>query len=88
MIDGFDPDKFKKVNNKGGGNDNMVPLKKNTVADPDLRIERKIDSANSNRQLSADEPMMRFQEMPGAVPSYDRGERQLLATLEQELGVI
>ena len=69
MIDGFDPDKFRKVNSKA----------QNTFEG--ISVERKTFGA----------PMsdMDFQEsqMPG-VPTYDNGEKQLLAALEQELGVL
>jgi hypothetical protein len=69
VINGFDPDKFRRVNNKN------VPS-----FDSDIRIERRIQSpAGSTFQMPAS--------MPG-VPSYDPTEKQLLATIEQELGVL
>ena len=81
MIDGFDPDKFRKVNKD----------KKNSPQDSGIRIERQFGSASSSDSSGGG----RFHkptriatiEMPG-VPSYDNTEKQLLASLEQELGVL
>jgi hypothetical protein len=69
VINGFDPDKFRRVNNKNGPS-----------FDSEIRIERRIQSpASASFQIPAS--------MPG-VPSYDPTEKQLLATIEQELGVL
>ena len=77
MIDGFDPDKFRKVNKDSKSN-----------TDSGIHVERKFNSSASSTGSSsrgaAEIPTM---EMPG-VPSYDNSERQLLASLEQELGVL
>lgn len=79
VIDGFDPDKFRKVNNRA------TKAGSGISTDSGIQIERQVDSASSGITTRA--MHMQFQEMPG-VPSYDRGERQLLASLEQELGVL
>ena len=82
MIDGFDPDKFRKVNKD-----------KNSPQDSGIRIERQLGSASSSdsgiRMMGAGATNTRMTtiEMPG-VPSYDNTEKQLLASLEQELGVL
>ena len=81
MIDGFDPDKFRKVNKD-----------KNSPQDSGIRIERQFGSASSSdsgiRMGATNKPTrMTTIEMPG-VPSYDTNEKQLLASLEQELGVL
>ena len=93
MIDGFDPDKFRKVN-KGS--------KKEEDFDSGIHVERKFGSASSKnssnngwngngRNGSGNEPkthQIATMQMPGVVPSYDNSEKQLLASLEQELGVL
>ena len=69
VINGFDPEKFRKVNNK-----NISGF------DSEIRIERRIQSpATSLFQMPTN--------MPG-VPSYDPTEKQLLANIERELGVL
>ena len=79
VIDGFDPDKFRKVNKDS---------KNNNKHDSGIHVERQFNSSASSTGSSsrgaAEIPTM---EMPG-VPSYDNSERQLLASLEQELGVL
>ena len=82
MIDGFDPAKFRQANNKKeskGGN----------FGNPDngIQVERQFGSASSNESRGARMQRMATIEMPG-VPSYDRTEKQLLASLEHELGVL
>ena len=79
MIDGFDPAKFRQANNKRES-------KAGNIGNPDngIRVERQFGSASSNESRGA---RMATIEMPG-VPSYDRTEKQLLASLEQELGVL
>lgn len=78
MIDGFDPDKFRKVN-------------KDSKKDSGIRVERQFGSASSSESLgierSNNNHYQNAFEMPG-VPSYDNSEKQLLASLEQELGVL
>lgn len=81
MIDGFDPDKFRKVNKD-----------KNSPQDSGIRIERQFGSASSSDSgirmgAGTSNARMTTIEMPG-VPSYDNTEKQLLASLEQELGVL
>ena len=80
MIDGFDPDKFRKVNKDS---------KKNNNYDSGIHVERQFGSASSSSGSSSrgTEVQIPTMEMPG-VPSYDNSERQLLASLEQELGVL
>ena len=80
MIDGFDPDKFRKVNKDS---------KKNNKYDSGIHVERQFGSASSSSGSSSrgTEVQIPTMEMPG-VPSYDNSERQLLASLEQELGVL
>ena len=72
MIDGFDPDKFRKVNSRSN------------PADQSFHIERQIKSPPS---LTLQTTAFQQSDMPG-VPTYDKGERQLLASLEQELGAL
>ena len=72
MIDGFDPDKFRKVNAK------------NNTSDQSFHIERRIKSPPSTTLQTT---TFQQSDIPG-VPTYDKGERQLLASLEQELGVL
>jgi len=83
VIDGFDPDKFRKVNKDSKNSSNY---------DTGIHVERQFNSSASSNGSSSTRsgrgateiPTM---EMPG-VPSYDNSERQLLASLEQELGVL
>ena len=77
MIDGFDPAKFREANNKDS-------KKLGANADNGIRVERQFGSATSSESRGA---RLTTVEMPG-VPSYDRTEKQLLASLEQELGVL
>ena len=77
VIDGFDPAKFREANNKDS-------KKHGTNADNGIRVERQFGSATSSESRGA---RLTTVEMPG-VPSYDRTEKQLLASLEQELGVL
>ena len=77
VIDGFDPAKFRQANNKKESKGGNIP-------DNGIRVERQFGSASSNESRGA---RMATIEMPG-VPSYDRTEKQLLASLEQELGVL
>lgn len=84
VIDGFDPDKFRKVNKDSKKDD----------YDAGIRVERQFGSASSNESLPNQHQSRRRSsshfdayEMPG-VPSYDNSEKQLLASLEQELGVL
>ena len=89
MIDGFDPDKFRKVNKDA---------KKAQDNDSGIRIERQFGSASSSDSIPAlrrgvgagtQRRLSNYgsMEMPG-VPTYDNSEKQLLASLEQELGVL
>ena len=79
MIDGFDPDKFRKVNKDS---------KKNNNYDSGIHVERQFNSsASSTGSSSRGATEIPSMQMPG-VPSYDNSERQLLASLEQELGVL
>ena len=73
MIDGFDPDKFRKVNSKA-----------NKTNDPSFHVKRHIQSPPS---FSLQTSTFQESDMPG-VPSYDKSEKQLLATLEQELSAL
>lgn len=70
VIDGFDPDKFRKVNSKptNAGTSNSAPT---------VSIGRN-DFGSSTASM----------DVPGAVPTYDTTEQQLLASIEHELGVI
>ena len=77
VIDGFDPDKFRKVNTKVG------TAASSSYQDSQLTVDRKYFSQS---HFTRDTGLER-EEMPG-VPTYDKGERQLLAALEQELGVL
>ena len=70
VIDGFDPDKFRQVNNKT-----------TTAANPSSNrpnLDRSFSVLGSSTEM----------DMPGAVPTYDRAEQKLIASLEQELGVL
>ena len=79
VIDGFDPDKFRKVNKDS---------KKNNNYDSGIHVERQFNSsASSTGSSSRGATEIPTMQMPG-VPSYDNSERQLLASLEQELGVL
>jgi len=79
VIDGFDPDKFRKVNKDS---------KKNNNYDSGIHVERQFNSsASSTGSSSRGATEIPSIQMPG-VPSYDNSERQLLASLEQELGVL
>ena len=79
VIDGFDPDKFRKVNKDS---------KKNNNYDSGIHVERQFNSsASSTGSSSRGATEIPSMQMPG-VPSYDNSERQLLASLEQELGVL
>ena len=68
MIEGFDPDKFRKVNQQKEQQRQQRP--------PKL-------SSRSQRLEEIDHQLI-----PGAVPTYDMSEKQLLAALEQGLGVL
>ena len=81
MIDGFDPDKFRKVNKGKNGQD----------FDPGIQISRQFGSASSSdsSRVATAKTHQHIEtiQMPG-VPAYDNSEKQLLASLEQELGVL
>lgn len=72
MIDGFDPDKFRKVNSKANSNEQP------------FQIERQFKSPPSTTLQTS---TFQHSDMPG-VPTYDKSERQLLATLEHELSAL
>ena len=77
MIDGFDPDKFRKVNKT---NKAAAATSSNH---PGFAASNATSAASASRSLDMSAALP-----PGAVPTYDRSEQQLLASLEQELGVI
>ena len=72
MIDGFDPDKFRKVNARANPKDQS------------FQIERQFKSPPSTTLQTS---TFQHSDMPG-VPTYDKSERQLLATLEHELSAL
>ena len=72
VIDGFDPDKFRKVNSKMNSSDQTYHVERQVKSPPSATLQ------TSTFQQS---------DMPG-VPTYDKSERQLLATLEQELSAL
>ena len=72
VIDGFDPDKFRKVNSKARSSDSTFHIERQIRSPPSTTLETRVLQAS---------------DMPG-VPNYDQGERQLLASLEHELGVL
>ena len=72
MIDGFDPDKFRQVNNK------TTPAAATNVSSNRPNLDRSFSALGSSSEM----------DMPGAVPTYDRAEQKLIASLEQELGVL
>ena len=72
MIDGFDPDKFRQVNTKENRTEQMFHVQRTIQSPPSATLE------TSTFQQS---------DMPG-VPTYDKSERQLLATLEQGLSAL
>ena len=72
MIDGFDPDKYRQVNTKVNRTEQMFHVQRTIHSPPSTTLE------TSTFQPS---------DMPG-VPTYDKSERQLLATLEQELSAL
>lgn len=83
VIDGFDPDKFRKVNKNGledgtGG----LPLAAKAPALP------RPPEQSFQRQPIPQQPFQHSQVDVAVVPTYDRTEQQLLQTLEQELGVL
>ena len=80
MIDGFDPAKFREANNKNSKKNPQIP-------DNGIRVERTFGSASSVESRNLGATRLTTIEMPG-VPSYDKTEKQLLASLEQELGVL
>ena len=71
MIEGFDPDKFRKVNQQG------------RQQSAEIKVGGGSRVANRNQTEQIDHRLI-----PGAVPTYDMSEKQLLASLEQELGVL
>ena len=73
MIDGFDPDKFRQVNNK-----TTAPAATSTVSSNRPNLDRSFSALGGSTEM----------DMPGAVPTYDRAEQKLIASLEQELGVL
>ena len=68
VIEGFDPDKFRQVNQQ----------------------QQSVKVASSRGGAGSRQTTEKFdhQLIPGAVPTYDMSEKQLLASLEQELGVL
>ena len=72
VIDGFDPDKFRKVNARPNPKDQS------------FQIERQFKSPPSTTLQTS---TFQHSDMPG-VPTYDKSERQLLATLEHELSAL
>ena len=70
VIEGFDPDKFRQVNQQ----QQSVKVASNSIR------------GGGNRQRTTEK--FDHQLIPGAVPTYDMSEKQLLASLEQELGVL
>ena len=72
MIDGFDPDKFRQVNTKGNRTEQMFHVQRTIHSPPSATLETS---------------MFQQGDIPG-VPTYDKSERQLLATLEQELSAL
>ncbi len=86
MIDGFDPDKFRQVNkqpSKPGG----VGLTRSTSlqgGNPGGGVSAFSLSTDPDHGVGRTADM----DVPGAVPTYDRAEQKLIASLEQELGVL
>ena len=70
MIEGFDPDKFRQVNQQ---------------QQQSVKVAGNSSRGGGNRQTAE---KIDHQLIPGAVPTYDMSEKQLLASLEQELGVL
>ena len=86
MIDGFDPDKFRQVNRRGGGGGGVTGVGASTTSDYSLPPPvSQFGSITSNVGTSA---TLNEDMMPGSVPTYDSTEKQMLASLERELGVI
>lgn len=73
VIDGFDPDKFRQVNNR-----TTAAAAATTVSSNRPNLDRSFSVLGSSTEM----------DMPGAVPTYDRAEQKLIASLEQELGVL
>jgi hypothetical protein len=73
VIDGFDPDKFRQVNKQASSKPSMVSTSS---------LSNGLATHSYFEQNSSE------MDMPGSVPTYDRTEQKLLATLEQELGVL
>lgn len=68
MIEGFDPDKFRKVNTKGEAH-NEVRQAEGKAA---MQVSRRRPVETLDHQM-----------IPGAVPTYDMSEKQLLAAIFQ-----
>ena len=75
MIDGFDPDKFRQVNNRTTAAPAATTA---NVSSNRPNLDRSFSALGSSTEM----------DMPGAVPTYDRAEQKLIASLEQELGVL
>ena len=81
VIEGFDPDKFRQVNQ------HQPPLHQN-VHSPVLSKKSSRVFRHQNATDNSETGFDHHQLIPGAVPTYDMSEKQLLAALEQELGVL
>ena len=98
VIDGFDPDKFRKVNKGGGGgvqDRSHAPATASSGAGAGGGGggaagfgPRSFGDGGRGRMGASAAAAEQQMDMPGAVPTYDRSEQQLMASLERELGVM
>ena len=72
VIDGFDPDKFRQVNKT------TAAVAASAASNRRPTLDRSFSALGSSTEM----------DVPGAVPTYDRAEQKLIASLEQELGVL
>ncbi|TRY71017.1 hypothetical protein TCAL_10834 [Tigriopus californicus] len=73
VIEGFDPDRFRKANK---GSTNVPSERKSSYSSPG---PQRPFQGSAVRQTSMD--------IPGVIPTYDRTEQNMLASLEHELGL-
>ena len=91
MIEGFDPDRFRKANKGGGGGGGGGLGHPDGPASFHHRGSQNNNARNlaygSSSQHSAALERSQEVDIPGVIPTYDRSEQQIIAALEQELGI-
>ena len=88
MIEGFDPDRFRKANRGGGGGgvghpDGPASFHHRGSQNNNVRNLAYGSSSQNSAALERSQEV----DIPGVIPTYDRSEQQIIAALEQELGI-